>query len=466
MIALVAALVLSAVDPCAPVEPDPAADAALAATYRAVAEGELRDGSPGTATIAYRRALALDPSDAASRRGLAALCSATAGPAAAFQRGLARMDAGDLAGAIAAFEEVRAARPDPSAALLEGVCRYERGDDAARALLREAEAAPAHRDTAELYLALVALRDGDATEAARLVDAAAEHVLAPVALDLSRLAASGRKLVISVLAESGWDSNAQLAPSGTPVGASHDAMGAVTATGVYRPLGESGPYLRASALYRQQARFGDLDYGGASGAAGWQLGTGRRGAVAEYDFDYRALGGTSFLTAHRLLAAGWLPVGRVVLGGSYLARFESYPDALYAPFSGTLQRADATASVPLGRRAALSLAYRVQRDAVERAELSWLEHGPAAELRWRLGRRLRAGTGAAVSFRGYDAVDATLGLARNDTYLDATALLEWDVATSWTVRLSVDARDALSNAPGFAYFRIAPTLGIAYVVGM
>ena len=469
MMALVAALVISAADPCAPVEPAARPDPAAAAAYRAVAEAERGAGSPETAIVAYRGAVALDPSDQVSRRALAGLCAAApARPRAAFDRGVALLEGGDPRGAARAFEEARASGSDPSAALLEGVCRYELGEDrAARALLREAEAAPEHRETASLYLGLIALRDGDAAEAARLLDVAAEsRALAPAAIDLARLARSRQRLFLSLLAEAGWDSNAQLAPTEIPVSSSWDATFGLTAAGIYRPLGESGPYLSGTALYRQQARFGDLDYGGASAAAGWQLGDVRRGLLAEYAFDDRVLGGHSFLTAHRLLASGWLPAGGASLGASYLARFESYPDPFYAPFSGTFQRADATASVPLGTRTTVTLAYRLLRDGVEQPQLSFTEHGPALELRHALAPRVHVGAGAAVSWRRYDALDPLLGVTRSDTYLDAFALVEWDVASRWTVRFSVDARDALSNATGFAYLRVAPTLGLAYAVGL
>lgn len=468
MTALLTALILSAADPCTPVEAAAVADPATAAMYRDVGAAERKEGSTETATVAYRTALALDPTDEVSRRALVDLCSSQGQGTTPFERGIARMQVGDLRSAIGAFEDARAARPDASAALLEGVCWYELGEDRrARELLREAEAAPVHHDTADLYLGLIALREGNPEEATSLLDAAAENrALAPIALDLARLARTSQRLVLSLITESGLDSNAQLAPTQTPIASTYDAMFGITASALYRPVGESGPYLRASGLYRQQVRFGDLDYGGASAAAGWQLGTARRGVLGEYDFDYRVLGGSSFLTAHRLTAAGWLPVGRVTLGASYFARFESYPGALYAPFSGTFQRAEATSAVPLGVRASLSFGYRLLRDGVERTELSWTEHGPAAELRYRLAPRLRVGAAMAISFRGYDALDTTLGVTRSDTYLDATALAEWDVASHWTMRFSIDGRNAFSNASGFAYFRIVPVIGLAYVVGM
>jgi tetratricopeptide (TPR) repeat protein len=465
MIAILASMLLATVDPCAPVQPAAVHDPGSAAAYRKVGDAERSAGSPQTAAMAYRSALARDPSDAASRRALRDLCREAGGP---FQRGIAHMEAGDLRGAIAAFREARADGPDPSAALVEGVCHYELGQDGdARAALSEAAAAPAHREAAEFYLGLIALRDGNTGEAARLLDSAAANPgFAPAASDLARLARRSGKLVFSALAESGWDSNAQLAPGGTPLSTSSDGSLGATLTGLYRPQGESGPYLRATGLYRGQARFGDLDFGGVSGAAGWQLGHADRGLLGEYNYDYRLLGGSSFLSAHRLLVGGWLPAGPLTLGASYFARFESYPAALYAPFSGTLQRTEGTVALGVGRRGRLTLGYHFARDGVEQSELSWSEHGPGAELRIGLAPRWRLGISTAVSLRGYDAVDPTLNLKRSDTYLDAVALVEWDVADRFTLRLSLDGRKAFSNATPFDYVRVAPTLGIAYVFGM
>jgi tetratricopeptide (TPR) repeat protein len=465
MIPILAALVVAAVDPCAPVQSAKLRDPGAAAAYRKVADAERSAGSHETAIMAYRAALARDPADAVSRRALAELCRETGG---AFERGISRMEAGDLRGAVAAFRRARARGPDPSAALVEGVCHYELGEDGeARSALREAATAPAHREAAEFYLGLVALREGEGGEAARLLDSAAANPgFAPAASDLARLARRSGRLVFSMLAESGWDSNAQLAPGGTPISTSSDGSLGATLTGLYRPLGESGPYLRAMGLYRGQARFGDLDFGGVTGAAGWQLGSADRGLLGEYEYDYRLLGGSTFLSAHRFLLGGWVPAGPLTLGASYFARLESYPATLYAPFSGTFHRAEGTLAMGLGRRGRLTVGYHFARDGVERSELSWDEHGPGAELRVALAPRWRLGVSTAVSLRDYDAVDPALSLKRSDTYLDAVALVEWDVSDRFTLRLSLDGRKAFSNAAAFDYVRVAPTIGLAYVFGM
>ena len=55
-----------------------------------------------------------------------------------------------------------------------------------------------------------------------------------------------RDLVLTVLAESAWDSNVTLAPAGAVPGPQPDAVGALTATALWRPRGAAGPYARAA----------------------------------------------------------------------------------------------------------------------------------------------------------------------------------------------------------------------------
>jgi len=468
MMGLLLALALLADDPCAPappaaVTPDPAA----ARAYREVAEAERQAGAAETAALAYREALARDPEDQASRTALDALCRER-GPAAPFQRGLREMETGDLRAAVRSFAEARGAGAGASAALLEGVCAYELGDDAgARARFAEAREDPAHRDAADLYLGLLALREGDRDAAVRALESAGQDPqLSALVAPLARAAQRTGRLVLAALAASGWDSNAQLAPSGTPIDTSSDGQLDAAASALYRPLGESGPYLSGRGLLHQQFRFGDLDSWGLAGAAGWQLGRGRRALFAEYGYEYRTLGGSPFLSAHGVRAAGWAPAGPLTVSATYLLRFESYQGALYQPFSGTFQAGEANASGRLTPKARLVLGYRLSRDGVDLPQLSFVEHGPRASLRLDVSPRGRLVVDAAFSWRAYDALDPQLGLVRSDTYLDGAAALEWDLTARTFVRVSVEARQAWSNAAGFTYFRLAPSVGMGWVAGL
>jgi tetratricopeptide (TPR) repeat protein len=468
VIAPLLAAVLAAADPCAPVEPVGLADPSAAAAYRGVAEEELARGSIDAAIFAYRGALARDPSDERSRDALRRLCvSRPSTEDAPLHRGLQLMDAGDYRGAVEAFREARAAMPSPSTALLQGICHYELGEDAeATELLREAEAYAPHREEARFYLGLVALRAGAGPEATTLFESARGNAaLERAAADLARLARQDGRVVVSLLAESGWDSNVNLAPTGEPsLTPESDGVLALTGNLLFRPQGSRGPYLRAAGLLHQPVRLDAYEVRGFDLAAGWQFRGRGRQLVTEYDFGSRSFGGEPYVTAHRLLASGWLSAGRVTLGGTYLARFESYaPD--WSPFDGVLQRAEVRAAASPRRDLRVALAYGVGRDHTDSSVLRYTEHGPRAELRITSGRNWRVGLDAALSLRNYDEYDPSLSATRRDTYLDATAWAELDVAPGWAARLAVDARRATSNVPDLEYDKVVPSVGLAYVRG-
>lgn len=330
MTGLILALLLGGADPCAPVQPMVQPNAAAARAYRQVGASELAAGSIETAVSAYRDALANDVTDGESREALRRICEAPPAPDP-FREGIRRMDAGEYRAAAEAFHQVRAgADAAPSAALLEGICRFELGEDeAGRLLFEEAAAYPPHRDEARLYLGLLALRAGSAAEAGALFRSAAENpALERAASDLARLARRDGRLVLSFLAESGYDSNVTLAPDGTPGGPpAADGLYALSAAALFRPKGTEGPYLRLGGFLQEQMQLGAYDFDGFDAAGGWQVGRGERGLIAEYDYAARRFGGASYLSAHRLLASAWMRAGRALLGASYLARFESYAPA-------------------------------------------------------------------------------------------------------------------------------------------
>lgn len=461
--AIVLALSLGAADPCAPVEPARVPDPAAAALYRSVGDGEASRGSDETAALAYRRAASLDPGDARSRAALARLCRAPAPATDPAREGMAKMDAGDLRGAVADFRAARAREEDPSVALLEGISLYELGEDRqSEQALRAAERSPADADLARLYLGLLALRDGAASRAASLFDAAsASASLAPAAQDLARLARSEGRWALTLEAASGYDTNVNLAPPSGQPSSQGDGQYALAATGIYRPLGSDGPYLRGQGFLNQQLRLGTYDTSGADAAAGWQLRRASWAALAEYDYAYRTFDHARFLSAHRLLASAWTAFGDLTVGATYFARFDSYADG-YSPFSGTLQAGELRSAFPLTPRVRLGLAYGAARDAARLGVLSYVEHGPRAELRVLVGRGVWAGADVAATFRRYDDFDPSLSARRSDTYLDAGALVEWNPSPRWTARLALRGRRALSNVGGFEYTKLVPTVGLAY----
>lgn len=454
-----------AADPCTSVTAL-ATDPAAADAYRAVAEGELSRGARDTAAVALRAAVARDPGDAASRAALARLCAEA--PADPFAAGVARLEAGDPRGALREFRAARGANaPPPAVALLEGICHHDLGEDEdAERLLRSAESSPAHRETARLYLGFLRLRAGDATEASRLFDAAAGRpALAAVARDMGRLARRSGRLLLSVLAESAWDSNPTLAPSGADPGPEPDGAGGLTAELAWRPLGQSGPYLRATGGLTEHLSLGDLDFAATEGAAGWHLRLPSLAITAEYGYGARTLGGRPYLSAHRLLASAALLRGRTSLSATYAARLEDYAGE-YRDYSGVLHRGELRLSFPLGGAARLALAYGGARDLADAPSLSFTEHGPRAELLVAPAAGLRLGLEAGATFRAYDEADPTLGLVREDEVLDATVFGEVDLAARVTLRLSLLGRRARSTVDAFEHDRLAPVLGLLWVTGL
>ncbi len=471
-LAALAALALAAPqDACAPVEPSGEADAAAAAEYRAVGDAERAAGSSDTATAAYRAALARDREDAHARAALEALC-AESRRAGAFERGLARMQSGDRRGAVAAFEEARAAGRDLSATLLEGVSLYELGeDDRARPLLDEAEADPAHRESAAFFLGLIALRAGRPDEAVALLQASAtDRRLGPMAMDLARLARRQGRVVLSVLLDGGWDSNVDLTPdrAGLPANAG-DGSGGVTALARVAPYGDSGPYLTGTAVLRNQQRYDALDMLGAGVFAGWQAGRAGRYLLGEAGYEARQLGGAPYLSAPRLLGSARLGLGEVATAGlTYMARWETFRPAADQGYSGLrhFAEADLTWDLAGDHRSTAALAWHAGYDSARDPSLGWWEQGPRLALRLALSRDARLGLDGAYTWRAYEAFDPALGAARADRYVDVAGVLEYDLADRWTLRASVTGRKAFSNVPDFAYTKVVPMIGIAYTVGL
>ncbi len=466
MTALLLALALSSSQgPCEPVQPAERPDPVTASAYRKVGDQELAAGARETAAAAYRMAASLDPSDEGSRKALRELClSGDRAAPSPFRRGLELMERGELRGAVVEFRQAQSPIPDGSAALLEGVCLYRLGDDAEAApALRTAEADPAVRDSARFYLGLIALRRGDSSTAAPIFDALTPSY-GTVASDMALLAHRSGIFTVSALASAGWNSNVTLAPNGYATTGASDGFASIAASALWRPLGESGPYLRASGAYQQQFQLTAFDIGAVSGAAGWQLGHANRAVVAEYAYSFGALGGAPYLSSNRLLASGWLTWDSFTLTGTYLARFESYR-SIYEPFSGTLQWAEAKGAWWFGPFARLGVSYRLGVDTVQVNYLSWIDHGPHADLFAQLSRSLRLGLDASLAFRTYGAVAPGPGAVRKDVYLTGTASLEYDLGNHWALQATVNAQQSWSNLPQFTWLQVVPGLGIAYLAG-
>jgi hypothetical protein len=473
---VIGALALAVVDPCAPVVPASTPDREAAAQARAVAGEEEAAGQAETAAAAWRLAASLDPADATAPAALRRLCRPrdAAAEGDPFGAGVRAMDAGRYADAAERFRAVRAGSGRVDAALLEGICRYELGEDAeATRLLREAEAEAAHRETARLYLGLLALREGAAREASTLFDEAASNpLLAPFARDLARSAAWDGPLLLTLLAEAGYDSNVSLTSAQVGPSNKGDALGGLSLGAVARPFGANGPFLRATAGAQEYARLERYDLTLLEGAAGWRWWKDGTGVTGEYAYGSRTLDGNAYLTTNRLLATGALSLGPVTLGAAWQGRWESYATA-YSPWSGFAQRADGRVTVALGPRLRLGAGWSWARDATDDPVLAWSEQGPRADLRWLQGARSRLLLEAGAAVRTWDRHDpgviyeasASASAVQRDVIVEGSAAWEWDLNARTTFRLGVLVRTESSNVPAFDYgAKVVPTASIGVMM--
>lgn len=472
-------------DPCRAPASAPSSrrsDPGAAALYREVGDQERAAGNLAAAKVAYRQALGRDPRDERARRSLARLCAMPEAvreaadaprtdearpPAGAhFARAVARMDRGDRDGAIAELEAARAEEPDAAAALLEGICEYERGrEERARPLFEEARADQQLAGTAAFFLGLIALHADEDERASSLFElaAASDERLATTASALARSARREGRLVVSALVEAGYDSNVPLAPDGTGSAAGNGDGYAAAVAGLFlRPWGWSGPYARAVGTYRKEVVIDRYDLGELSGAVGYRAIRGAQQLAGEYAYERVTLGGSSYLSAHRLLASGRVAPGRVAVALTYSARWESFLADADAAYSGFRQDADLLGEWRAWSSGAVAIGYHLARDAARDDALGFLEHGPAIFGRSGWGADNRIAGEARATFRTYDVADPDLGVRRADRYLDGIVTGERDVADHWTVRLTLTARRALSNVPDFQYTKLTAALGVSY----
>jgi tetratricopeptide (TPR) repeat protein len=479
MIVALVALALGAVDPCAPVPAPATSDPDTAALYRETGDAEAARGALDTAAVAYAAAAALDAGDSASRAALRRVCAATKPGPDPFQEGYRLMQAGDLRGAASAFERGRLAG-DHAAALLEGVCRFRLGGDPeAEVALRDAEQSLEHRDLARYFLGLVALRRGESSRAAELLDAAAtDPSLTALAAPAARLARRDGRLVVSVSLVSGLDSNVPLAPrsaapsagagmmgGGSPTMMNGDGLYDLGGAALWRPLGAVGPYLRAAGALHRYFRQAGYDLGTVDAGGGWQRAGVDRGFLAELAYRNQRFGASPYLQEGRATLSGWLATGPMTWSGTYQAALDRYTSA-FEPFSGTVQRLEGRAAWSFGPQRWIAATYAVALDSARASVASYLDQGPRLELRTALSSTWRAGLDAGVTWRRHGAFDASLGVRERRTFLDGAGFLEVDLANSWVARLSVEGREAASNVPAAEYEKLVPMLGLVYVIGM
>jgi tetratricopeptide (TPR) repeat protein len=458
------AALLAAAELCDPVPADARRDPVAARAYLAVAQEELGRGATRSAALAFREALRVDPTNGPARERLDELCRKQA-TQRAFDDAVALMDRGDRPGAIAAFEALRALEPDPAAALLEGICRYELGDDGrARALLLEAGQSPELSSSAELFLGLIALREGEGAAAERRFRSASlgDPALRATTSELLKRTARDGKLVLAAQLQGGYDSNVALVPStGGALSGADDASLSVVGSALARPFGGSGPYALVSGGYRKQMILSAYDAGAVAAALGWQLEKGESRASADYTFEFLAFGGSPYLLSHVLGLRGQLAMHPFTMEGAYAVRFQSFLTEGTLGYSGQLHSGELTLGWDPSPRWGLEVGYVVLRDVARLAELASVGHGPVLGVHLRFTGELRLLAAAGYRRREFDAVDPDLEVLRRDDVLDATARLELDLGRLISLFVVLEARSVSSNVAELSAVRVAGWLGVA-----
>ncbi|HEX7837297.1 MAG TPA: hypothetical protein VF469_07530, partial [Kofleriaceae bacterium] len=347
---------------------------------------------------------------------------------AELERGLARFEAGEFAAAIGPLEAAHAADPsDLDTDLLLGIAYY-RCDDPGRARPLLATAAhsldPETRDSARIFLGLVADAVGDTVGALDYYDS--------VAHGSSSLAASGRELLdrgrgerlsAALVVRPELDSNVPLQPAtaASTGGGTGDRDLFVLALLRARPFDDIAVVLDETLAYRKQMQLTDYNLASSVTGATWShLGAAYHAALG-YHFDASTLGGALFQLGHTVDAGARRAISSSFgVAASYqLVVRTLYPDA-FAGYTGPVQTATARLSW-IAPAWELDAGAVVAREATEDPTLSAVASGGQLSGRLRLGRAdLRLFARAAD--RRYDA--AAMGRRDFQLRVDASVYVD------------------------------------------
>ena len=385
---------------------------------------QTRDGRPARRSLIGRCAIA------------AAVIAALGAPAEAdadadLERGVARFQAGEFAAAIPPLAAAHAADPaDLDTALLLGIAYY-RCDDAVRArqLLVAAERSPdpETRDSARIFLGLIADAAGDTTGALDYYDS--------VARGSSSLATSGRELydrgrgsrfAAGLVIRPEVDSNVPVLPvTAVPTdGSASDGALFLLADLHLRPFEGVALVLDQTLAYRRYTRLTDYDMAASVSGLTWSFRSARDRAGLAYHLDLSTLGGARYQLGQTVDASARRAIaGAFGVAASYqLAVRTLFPDA-YAGYTGTIHTGTARLSW-LAERWELELGPVIAREATEDPALSVVAAGGQLAARVRLGRAdLRMS--ARVMDRRYDAA----AMGRRDVQVRADASLYVDLTS-------------------------------------
>lgn len=464
---MIAALLpaLLAVSPCAPVE-RAASNEGLAAVYAQVAQEEEAQAAWEAAAAAWRSAAALESAGGTADLALKRLCAQEQAELD-FEAGLDRFQAGDCPAALPRLEAARSGVDAAAASLLEGICEYELGKDTrAAAAFAAAGALPALRPTSNLYLGLIALRRGDESEATERLRAASVEPGDGLRSLAGPLLRTAERVVIDGALEGGYDSNATLGacPTVLPCGGD-DGLASATVNLSVRPLRSNGPFLSVGGGYRKYARLSAFDVGLASGSLGWALAMDRVWASIDYGLDFVSLGAAPWLLRNRGTVRLLLAIGRFAVSAEYALRYDDLLAVDAQGYTGIRHAARLAVAVQLGvHLVELSgLLIRVQAAAPERASL---ESG--GELRWtaRPDPRWEVLVATGARWRGFDAVDPDLGVARAELQLDGQLRVDFELTANISPFVVVEGRRIFANVDALSYTRLSATAGVRLWLGV
>lgn len=392
----------------------------------------------------------------------AALRPALADAEADLERGVARFQAGEFTAAIAPLAAAHAADPsDLDTALLLGIAYYRCNDTVrARPLLIAAERSsdPETRDSARIFLGLLADAAGDADEALGYYNT--------VARGSSGLAQSGQELLdrgrgarftAGLVVRPELDSNVPLLPAtAAPAGGSTSDRDLFLLADLHlRPFDSFGLVIDETLAYRKQAELTDFDMGSSVSGLTW----GHRGALYRaavgYHVDLSMLGGVRYQLGQTIDAGARRAIaGSFGVAASYqLAMRTLYPDA-YAGYTGATQTGTARLSW-LAASWELELGAIVGREDTDDPTLSALSGGGQLAARLRLGAAdLRMF--ARATDRRYD--DAAMG--RRDVQLRLDASIYVDLASHLGGVLGTTLLDNRSNTMDDSYVKWTGYLGV------
>jgi hypothetical protein len=464
--ALALVLAAAAADPCAPIAPGEEA-IGDPGVLLSVGLEELAAGARDTAALAFREALRRAPSDARAASGLELACGRTS-PDALLAEAVRSVEAGACGRAIDLLTVARAAHREPASALLEAVCHVRAGADGrAEPLLREALADARTGAAARLLLGVLARRSSDERAArAWLLEAAAsgDPRVGAAARQMLPSARRDGRIVASLYSGAAWDSNALLAPEDvpTPEGRS-DWAGAATAAILVRPFGRSGPFARGALDERRHLRFQPYDSAGWTAAGGWALRRPRGGASVEYAHQRLELGDAPYLAADVVTAAADRALGPVWLGGRYAWRRDRYEPDYAGDFSDDRHAGELRVAWG-GPRGWGTAGYRGARVVAGTRRLSYVEHGPAAQVGVLSRRGDRLWVEGALLARIHDALDPDLGVRLTRLALEGGAGAEVVLAGGLSAHAFAGGALVDANADGLSYRKLAVSLGLSWEV--